>query len=62
MVDLILKDEVFAVVGAALEVHRVLGSGFLEPVYQEAMEVESASAFFLLHLKRSFGLITKVVF
>lgn len=43
MVDLILKDEVFAIVGAAMEVHRVLGSGFLEAVYQEAMEIESAS-------------------
>ena len=39
--ELILKDEVYAIVGAAIEVHRVLGSGFLEPVYQEAMEIES---------------------
>jgi GxxExxY protein len=43
MVDLILKDEVFAIIGAAIEVHRVLGSGFLEAVYQEAMEIESFS-------------------
>ncbi len=39
--ELILKDEVYAIVGAAIEVHRVLGSGYLEPVYQEAMEIES---------------------
>lgn len=43
MIDLILKAEVFAIIGAAIEVHRVLGSGFLEPVYQEAMEIESTS-------------------
>ncbi|MBI5946280.1 MAG: GxxExxY protein [Chloroflexi bacterium] len=43
MAELIYKDEVFAIVGAAIEVHRVLGSGFLEAVYQEAMEIESAS-------------------
>jgi GxxExxY protein len=41
MSELIYKDEVFAIVGAAIEVHRVLGSGFLEGVYQEAMELES---------------------
>ena len=39
--ELILKDEVYVVVGAAIEVHRVMGPGFLEPVYQEAMEIES---------------------
>lgn len=43
MVDttLILKDEVYAIIGAAIEVHRQLGNGFLEAVYEEAMVIES---------------------
>jgi GxxExxY protein len=40
MTDLLLKDEVYAIVGAAIEVHKTLGHGFLEGVYQEAMELE----------------------
>lgn len=37
---MILKDEVYKIIGAAMEVYNVLGSGFLEPVYQEALEIE----------------------
>ncbi len=38
--ELLLKDEVYAIVGAAMEVYNTLGTGFLEAVYQEALEVE----------------------
>ena len=40
MVKLLHKDEVYATVGAAMEVYNTLGSGFLEPVYQEALSIE----------------------
>jgi GxxExxY protein len=40
LADLLYKDEVYAIVGVAMEVHKVLGCGFLEGIYQEALEIE----------------------
>ena len=33
-------SQTFAIIGAAIEVHRHMGSGFLEPVYHEALKIE----------------------
>jgi len=40
MPELILKEEVYNVAGAAMEVYYQLGTGFLEAIYQEALEIE----------------------
>lgn len=40
MVELLYKQLSFDIVGAAMEVHNILGSGFLEAVYQSALEKE----------------------
>ena len=36
----IYKEESYKIVGAAFEVYNKLGHGFLEAVYQEALEIE----------------------
>jgi GxxExxY protein len=38
--EILLKDESFAIVGACFEVYNEVGSGFLEAVYQECLEIE----------------------
>jgi len=38
--DLIFKEEAYAIIGACFQVYKDKGCGFLEPVYQECMEIE----------------------
>jgi GxxExxY protein len=40
MADIIYEKESFQIIGACIEVHKALGPGFLEAVYQEALAIE----------------------
>jgi GxxExxY protein len=37
---ILFKDESYAIIGACMKVHRALGTGFLEAVYEEVLEKE----------------------
>jgi GxxExxY protein len=40
MNEVIYKDESYRIIGACFEVYKEMGCGFLEPVYQECLEIE----------------------
>ena len=43
MEEYIYKDECYNIISACMEVHKELGSGFLEGVYQESLSIELKS-------------------
>ena len=43
MPEILYKEESYKIVGACMKVHRTLGAGFLEAVYQIALEKEFTS-------------------
>jgi len=40
MADILFKDESYKIIGACFEVHKILGHGFKEAVYKDALELE----------------------
>jgi GxxExxY protein len=38
--DLLYREECYRIVGLGMKIHNLLGQGFREVVYQDAMEVE----------------------
>jgi len=54
MEDFKYKEITGKVIGASMEVHKVLGNGFQEVIYQRALAIEMP--YFDLHFKREFNM------
>jgi GxxExxY protein len=57
--ELVLKEEVYEIIGAAMEVYWQLGRGFLEPIYQEAFEIELSRRRIPFEVKRELTIVYK---
>lgn len=42
MADVLFKEESYKIIGACFEVHKILGHGFKEVIYKDALEMELA--------------------
>jgi GxxExxY protein len=52
--DLLFKDECYKIVGLSMKVHSILGKGFKEAVYKDALEVEFINNSIPYERERSF--------
>jgi GxxExxY protein len=51
MTELLYKNESYKIIGSCFSVHKQLGSGFLESVYQEALEKQFIKDIYLIFEK-----------
>lgn len=59
---LVYAQESYDIIGCCFEVHRVLGKGFLETVYQEALSEELTRKGISFELEKSFQIPYKEIF
>lgn len=44
MGEIFYKDESYKIIGICMEIHRILGRGFKEAIYKDALQVEFNNA------------------
>jgi GxxExxY protein len=49
-----MKEETYKIIGLAMEVHRLLGKGFLEIVYKDALELEFSDSLIQYEREKSY--------
>lgn len=59
MTDILFKEESYKIIGACFEVHKILGHGFKEAVYKDALEFELMKLEIPFVREKSFTIIYK---
>jgi len=57
LVELIHKELAYKIVGCAMEVHKTLGPGFLESVYEEALKLEMGTKGIIFESQKKYPVI-----
>lgn len=59
MVDILFKEESYKIIGACFEVHKILGHGFKEAVYKDALELEFGKEGIPFQRERPYSIVYK---
>jgi len=59
MSEFLFKKETYEIIGLCMEVHRILGNGFSEIVYKDAMTIEAELREFAIEREKKFEILYK---
>jgi GxxExxY protein len=59
MSEFLHKQETYEIIGLCMEVHRILGNGFSEIVYKDAMTIEAKLREFAIEREKKFEIVYK---
>ena len=59
MSEFLFKKETYEIIGLCMEVHRILGNGFSEIVYKDAMVIEAKLREFAIEREKKFEIVYK---
>jgi len=59
MSEFLFKQETYEIIGLCMEVHRILGNGFSEIVYKDAMVIEAKLREFAIEREKKFEIVYK---
>ncbi|MFN0081002.1 MAG: GxxExxY protein [Ferruginibacter sp.] len=59
MNEFLFKQETYEIIGLCMEVHRILGNGFSEIVYKDAVTIEAKFREFAIEREKKFEIVYK---